>query len=221
MNDKEAAAEVPLTARFDSQGFFVGHKPRICEEHRTVGAHRAWCFDCSEWCYPDTPCELCKSTPIHTYQTLIQQHSTDRIRKQSFSNSVTAYERAYTAYKQGALTAQLIRRTDNTLLWDGPAGLSLGKIVDDLIEKIKKNEGISDAGFDFSLAYGTRTHDDSAWPDEYDTAEYLIYRYVVEGEEELIVLEVEKRKKLARDKKYVEPSLSARQRGHVIQYAEE
>jgi len=20
-------------------------------EHRTVGSHRAWCYECSEWCY--------------------------------------------------------------------------------------------------------------------------------------------------------------------------
>jgi hypothetical protein len=31
---------------------FVGYEPRECGEHRTVGDHRAWCFDCSEWCYP-------------------------------------------------------------------------------------------------------------------------------------------------------------------------
>ncbi len=22
-----------------------------CGEHRTVGDHRAWCFECTEWCY--------------------------------------------------------------------------------------------------------------------------------------------------------------------------
>ena len=27
-------------------------------EHRTVG-YRAWCHDCQEWCYPDTPCLRC------------------------------------------------------------------------------------------------------------------------------------------------------------------
>lgn len=25
-------------------------------EHRTVGPHRAWCFECTEWCYPAAPC---------------------------------------------------------------------------------------------------------------------------------------------------------------------
>ena len=29
-----------------------GWPDRECGDHRTVGYHRAWCFDCSEWCYP-------------------------------------------------------------------------------------------------------------------------------------------------------------------------
>lgn len=28
-------------------------------EHRTVGSHRAWCYDCQEWCYPVIPCDCC------------------------------------------------------------------------------------------------------------------------------------------------------------------
>jgi hypothetical protein len=31
---------------------FAGWSPRDCGDHRTVGARRAWCFDCAEWCYP-------------------------------------------------------------------------------------------------------------------------------------------------------------------------
>lgn len=40
---------------------FYGWEPRDCGEHRTVGSHRAWCFDCTEWCYPheDTACDGC------------------------------------------------------------------------------------------------------------------------------------------------------------------
>ncbi len=38
---------------------FEGRTGRTCGEHRTVGPHRAWCFDCSEWCYPDEPCHGC------------------------------------------------------------------------------------------------------------------------------------------------------------------
>jgi hypothetical protein len=41
---------------------FEGHQPRECGEHRTVGPHRAWCFDCGEWCYPDEDmaCKGCR-----------------------------------------------------------------------------------------------------------------------------------------------------------------
>lgn len=44
------------------QAYFHGHTPRECGEHRTVGAHRAWCFDCTEWCYPriDMACKGCE-----------------------------------------------------------------------------------------------------------------------------------------------------------------
>jgi hypothetical protein len=38
---------------------FEGHTPRVCGEHRTVGSHRAWCFDDGSWCYPDDPCAGC------------------------------------------------------------------------------------------------------------------------------------------------------------------
>jgi hypothetical protein len=43
----------------DEHGCFVGHPGRECGEHRTTG-DRAWCFDCSEWCYPSMPCARCE-----------------------------------------------------------------------------------------------------------------------------------------------------------------
>jgi hypothetical protein len=46
-----------VTARYDSEGRYLGG-PGLCE-HRTVGSHRAWCFTCSEWCYPDAMCVRC------------------------------------------------------------------------------------------------------------------------------------------------------------------
>lgn len=41
---------------------FEGHEPRECGEHRTVGPHRAWCFECQEWCYPrvEAGCKGCR-----------------------------------------------------------------------------------------------------------------------------------------------------------------
>jgi hypothetical protein len=38
---------------------FLGHEGRDCGEHRP-GNGRAWCFDCSEWCYPEEPCTRCE-----------------------------------------------------------------------------------------------------------------------------------------------------------------
>jgi hypothetical protein len=50
------------TAVFEIDGAYVGYQPRECGEHRTVGSHRAWCFDCSEWCYPnhEMACKGCR-----------------------------------------------------------------------------------------------------------------------------------------------------------------
>ena len=39
---------------------FEGHQGRDCGEHRTVGSHRAWCFDCTAWCYPEEGCPGCQ-----------------------------------------------------------------------------------------------------------------------------------------------------------------
>lgn len=38
---------------------FEGHLNRDCGDHRTTG-FRAWCHDCSEWCYPSLPCARCE-----------------------------------------------------------------------------------------------------------------------------------------------------------------
>lgn len=47
---------------FDGQGNFVGLDLNMTCEHRTVGPHRAWCFQCGEWCYPDDLCARCELT---------------------------------------------------------------------------------------------------------------------------------------------------------------
>lgn len=50
----------PVSApHLDTEGSFYGFQSRDCGEHRTVGPHRAWCYDCSEWCYPKAPCVRC------------------------------------------------------------------------------------------------------------------------------------------------------------------
>lgn len=54
-----------MTAKFEphpenGKPLFMGHEPSECGEHRTVGDHRAWCYDDSEWCYPSSPCRGCE-----------------------------------------------------------------------------------------------------------------------------------------------------------------
>jgi hypothetical protein len=46
------------------ESHFAGWSPRDCGDHRTVGPHRAWCFDCGEWCYPhaEMACGGCGGT---------------------------------------------------------------------------------------------------------------------------------------------------------------
>jgi hypothetical protein len=39
-----------------------GREGRTCGEHRTTGS-RAWCFQCSEWCYPRLTCNGCVDYP--------------------------------------------------------------------------------------------------------------------------------------------------------------
>lgn len=44
----------------DERPNFEGHVERECGDHRTVGPHRAWCFDCTEWCSATAPCKGCE-----------------------------------------------------------------------------------------------------------------------------------------------------------------
>lgn len=44
----------------DGKLLFHGFEPRECGDHRTVGSYRAWCYDCTEWCYPAAPCRGCE-----------------------------------------------------------------------------------------------------------------------------------------------------------------
>lgn len=40
-----------------------GRQLSTCGEHRTVG-YRAWCHNCSEWCYPQAPCYGCNQVDV-------------------------------------------------------------------------------------------------------------------------------------------------------------
>jgi hypothetical protein len=52
MSAAKAAPKEMFEESAEHGPLFVGYDMRDCGEHRTVGAHRAWCYDCSEWCYP-------------------------------------------------------------------------------------------------------------------------------------------------------------------------
>ena len=54
---------------------FEGHQPRECGDHRTVGPHRAWCYDCTEWCYPDieAACKGCRLRLVLGLQARVAQ----------------------------------------------------------------------------------------------------------------------------------------------------
>lgn len=55
----EALLRSPSPPKFDGAGNFEGFVGGT--EHRTVGSHRAWCYQCSEWCWPrdEAGCPCC------------------------------------------------------------------------------------------------------------------------------------------------------------------
>jgi hypothetical protein len=57
--NKQSTRE-PAQPIYTAGGNFNGHRPRACGEHRTVGPHRAWCYQCGEWCYPNDGCIRCR-----------------------------------------------------------------------------------------------------------------------------------------------------------------
>jgi hypothetical protein len=58
----------------DPKDYWRGIEPRECGEHRTTG-HRAWCFDCSEWCYEAAPCKGCQIPVLESGREVDKQIS--------------------------------------------------------------------------------------------------------------------------------------------------
>ena len=54
---------------------FEGHVGRECGEHRTTGV-RAWCFDCTQWCYPWQPCSGCELPQLRATVERLQSRIT-------------------------------------------------------------------------------------------------------------------------------------------------
>jgi hypothetical protein len=63
---------------------FEGHPDRECGEHRTVGAHRAWCYDCSEWCYPSTGCKGCELPALRKQVAELQAQDERNLAEMAF-----------------------------------------------------------------------------------------------------------------------------------------
>jgi len=58
----------------DGKPLFMGFSLADCGEHRTVGAHRAWCYQDTEWCYPSSPCRGCELPTLR--QQIVECHET-------------------------------------------------------------------------------------------------------------------------------------------------
>lgn len=59
---------------WDHERMFEGHPDRECGEHRTTG-QRAWCYGCSEWCYPEEPCKGCELPQLRALITEMRAKS--------------------------------------------------------------------------------------------------------------------------------------------------
>lgn len=66
---------VPRFIQSEEHGpLFKGWEPRECGEHREVGDYRAWCYDCTEWCYSRTIDMACKGCEItHLRNALMER----------------------------------------------------------------------------------------------------------------------------------------------------
>lgn len=53
---------------------FEGLPDRECGEHRTTGP-RAWCFACTEWCYPEEPCKGCELPTLRSALAAAREES--------------------------------------------------------------------------------------------------------------------------------------------------
>lgn len=74
--ETEKDASLATFAEGEQGPLFTGWEPRECGDHRPVGDYRAWCFDCSEWCYSRTIDMACKGCEIVHLRRAIPSAST-------------------------------------------------------------------------------------------------------------------------------------------------
>ena len=55
-----------------SEQLFGGRQPRECGEHRP-GRTRAWCYECTEWCYPRDGCKGCRIPDLERQLALARE----------------------------------------------------------------------------------------------------------------------------------------------------
>lgn len=105
----------------DSAPNFEGHEPRECGEHRTVGSHRAWCYDCSMWCYPSREM-ACSGCELPALRREVEEY---RQLHDRMADLLTA-------------TANALKGPPRALVWHDWADLP--KVAADLVTYTKRNE---------------------------------------------------------------------------------
>jgi hypothetical protein len=91
---------------------FEGHAQSECGEHRTVGPHRAWCFACSEWCYPSSPCKGCELPQVRSVVDTLRatlQATRDELNRWGHGDF------HYGAQKQERSVVEAVERADRVL----------------------------------------------------------------------------------------------------------
>lgn len=124
---------------------FAGLAGRQCREHRTVGPHRAWCFDCSEWCYPQEPCRGCDPR-IYTQAHLDAAVSNARGAQPCVPDGMTPEKLEQIADYVSALDRMTIDLEKQTVRF-GPARTGETEMQDDLrawAEALRGQDGGSD-----------------------------------------------------------------------------
>jgi hypothetical protein len=72
-DDCETLAECAVPAVPEEGERWEGFAERECGEHRTLGG-RAWCYDCSAYCYPEAPCPGCELPVLRSRAEAAERH---------------------------------------------------------------------------------------------------------------------------------------------------
>jgi hypothetical protein len=134
---------------------FFGHDGRECGEHRTVGPHRAWCFDCSEWCYPGIDA-ACKGCELPSLRAALDEANTDK--DEAYSKGFEqCRRRAVVAEAELEVANQNLRTLEKTVA-NLESGLryeqSVRERVAALCDEAEKRSGVTFSGRPFPAIVG-------------------------------------------------------------------